>query len=76
MGDNPYTAIPVNIVPRVFLQVTADNTDSNLDYLDGKDLVHITSLALYQDKTANIEPGSHIPGEEKKLNRFLRWKTS
>ena len=76
MGANPYTAIPANIILRVFLQATADNTDSNLDNLDGKDLVHITSLALYQDKAASIEPGNHIPEEEKKLNRSLRWKTS
>ena len=76
MGDNPYTAIPVNIVQRVFLQVTANNTDCNLDYLDRKDLVHISSLVLYQDKTVNIEPRNHIPGEEKKLNKFLWWKTS
>ena len=34
MGDDPYTAISSNIVPRVFPQVAADNTDSNLDNLD------------------------------------------
>ena len=61
MGDNPYTAIPTNIVPGIFTQAAADNADFNLDNLDGKDSVHITSLVLYQDKTATIEPGNFLP---------------
>ena len=60
MGDNLYTAVPTNIVPRIFTQAAADNADFNLDNLDGKDSVHITSLVLYQDKTATIEPGNFL----------------
>ena len=47
MGDNPYTPFPTNIVPGIFTQA-ADNVDFNLDNLDGKDSVHITSLVLCQ----------------------------
>ena len=61
MGNNPYTAIPTNIIPGIFTQAAADNADFNLDNLDGKDLVHITSLVLYQDKTTTIEPGNFLP---------------
>ena len=61
MGDNPYTAIPTNIVPGIFTQAAADDADFNLENLDGKDSVHVTSLVLYQDKTATIEPGNFPP---------------
>ena len=46
-------------------QVAADNTDFNLDNLDGKNLVHITGLVLYQDKPENIEPVNNIPMRRK-----------
>ena len=61
MGDNPYTAIPTNIVPGIFTPAASDNADFNLDNLDGKDSVHIKSLVLYQDKTATIEPENFLP---------------
>ena len=48
---NPHTVIPSNIVEGVFTQAAADNADFNINNLDGKDSVHITSVVLYQEKT-------------------------
>ena len=53
---NPYTVIPSNIVERVVTQAAADNADFNINNLDGKDSVHITSVVLYQEKT-QLTPG-------------------
>ena len=61
MDDNLYTAIQTNTVPGIFTQAAADNADFNLDNLDRKGSVHITSLVLYQDKTATIELGNFLP---------------
>ena len=78
MGDNPYTAIPANIASRVLPQVAADNTDPNLDNLEGKDFARITCLVLYQDKTANRAWQSY--SHEKKRSsiggRLLNFRTS
>ena len=46
--------IPSNIVEGVSTQAAADNADFNINNLDGKDSVHITSVVLYQEKTQLI----------------------
>ena len=51
VDDNPYAVIPSNIQSGVFTQAAADNADFNINNLDGKDSVHVTSVVLYQEKS-------------------------
>ena len=54
VDGNPYIVIPSNIVDGVFTQAAADNADFNINNLDGKDSVHLTSVVPYQEKSHTI----------------------
>ena len=54
VDGNPYIVIPSSIVDRVFNRAEADSADFNINNLDCKDSVHITSVVLYQEKSQTI----------------------
>ena len=50
------TVVPTNIVPGLFLQLAADNTDINEETLGGKNTTHATSMVVFQRRPFGPEP--------------------